>query len=396
MTGYSMIFIFFVGCTYSKGKVKPGDIQNIEIDVNMAGDSNLWNMIIDDIDFIKLETNDSCVLDEIKKIVLVKDKIIILTWKGGIYIFEKTGKLVKEITNKGKGPFELIRPMDMSISGNGNLMVLAEGKIVEFDSSGNPLSEFFLETQNGVISPINLYWFSPESIYSWCTAIYTSKSENKFHLYKQNNIGTVKAKFFPFQHFSYGVASRFTQIGNNEIVITPPNLNDTISIIKDGLLSPRFCITIKQNRDRTKNPLTGLTNNDFQLPDQLNNYLSRYKIYSLSSNVVLNKTFLTFWLNTPGESYRCFYNTELNMAYVFNCFLKGENESVFYPGSIYCSLDNEFYSSKDAWKVRQLLGNGQTSSSFLPEKRRLKLLEKLKDVKDTDNPILMIIKTKDQ
>jgi hypothetical protein len=57
--------------------------------------------------------------------------------------------------------------------------------------------------------------------------------------------------------------------------------------------------------------------------------------------------------------------------------------------------DNEVILSLDAFQIRKLLDEDKISSSFLPEPRRLQLLEKLKNVKETDNPVLMLVTFKE-
>ena len=45
--------------------------------------------------------------------------------------------------------------------------------------------------------------------------------------------------------------------------------------------------------------------------------------------------------------------------------------------------------------LTKLLMEGKTDCAYLPENRRLQLLEKLKDVKETDNPVLMLVTFKE-
>jgi len=72
-----------------------------------------------------------------------------------------------------------------------------------------------------------------------------------------------------------------------------------------------------------------------------------------------------------------------------------EAENLFHPRKLYLSEDNKFISSLDAFQVRQLITENKTSCSFLSERHRHEILEKLKKVKETDNPVLMLITLKD-
>ncbi|MDD2529583.1 MAG: hypothetical protein PHT26_16225, partial [Lentimicrobiaceae bacterium] len=59
------------------------------------------------------------------------------------------------------------------------------------------------------------------------------------------------------------------------------------------------------------------------------------------------------------------------------------------------SYNGYFVSSMDAWQARRLIDENKTSAPFITETRRLQLLEKLKDVKETDNPVLMLVTLKE-
>jgi hypothetical protein len=70
--------------------------------------------------------------------------------------------------------------------------------------------------------------------------------------------------------------------------------------------------------------------------------------------------------------------------------------NIFHPREFYFAKNDYFVSSLDAWQVRRLIDENKTSAPFLTETRRLQLLEKLKDVKETDNPVLMLVTFKEQ
>lgn len=389
-----LIILLLSNCTGSTKDVSSVKVRNLNVDLSQIYDCQVWSNIIADIDYIFLETSESCVVGEIKKMLISYDRVIILTWDYDIFLFEKTGKLVKKLTNIGKGPLEFMRPRDLNISANGNLVVLAEGKIIEMNMEGLPISEYFFGSSDKISSPINIYWYSTSQIYTWHTAIFNENTSNQYHLYLKDSSGKEIGKSFMWKHFSYGVEGRFSQCGINEVAISPPDLNDTIFSIEGGISSPKFLININTNNKTKVEPLIGRSNDDFQMPNQLNKYLDENNLYSLCHNVVYNDDYLSFYIAKPGKSYRCFYNLRNNTSYVFNCYYDLNSTNIFYPETIYGSFDNKFYTSKDAWKIRQLLDKGQTSSSFLPEKRRLELLNRLQETKETDNPLIMIITTK--
>jgi len=71
-------------------------------------------------------------------------------------------------------------------------------------------------------------------------------------------------------------------------------------------------------------------------------------------------------------------------------------ENLFYPGILYCAHNNLIFSAKESYLIKDCIENTKITCNYLPENRRIELLNKLKDVKETDNPVLMIITTKNQ
>ncbi|MFA6949647.1 MAG: 6-bladed beta-propeller [Lentimicrobiaceae bacterium] len=396
---YSLICLSFAFCknqstesTNVTGPIK----ATIDVNSKSISDCEGWDNLIADMDFIPLETNDSCLMDEIRKVAVCENRICVLSRNQGLFIFNTKGKLINHLTAKGKGPLELLRPIDFNLSKSGKLYVLDQYKIIEYDLNGNPISEANLNLQITQTRPINIYYHDSANIYTWYPAINTNTATNKYHLCVSDNHSSIKSKHIPFSHFTFGVEGRFSQSGKNEISIAPADLNDTIFIIKNGELLPGFIIDINNGKKKQIEPLIGNTSDDFQFFDQLNHYMLKHNLYSIGGNAVYNSTFLTFTISKPGEHFRCVYNYKTDDAYLLGCYENNANSAIFYPVSIYCSFNDAFYSSKNAYQLRKFLDEGKTGCTFLPEKRRLELLDKIKDVKETDNPVLMVIKTKNK
>ncbi|MDR0348098.1 MAG: 6-bladed beta-propeller [Tannerella sp.] len=88
--------------------------------------------------FIKLETNDNCLID--KTVVQTESalgKIFILT--GGartLLVFDRSGKFITLVGNRGGGPGEYIVPMSFSIDHRKNVITvidLAQKKLLDYD-----------------------------------------------------------------------------------------------------------------------------------------------------------------------------------------------------------------------------------------------------------------------
>jgi hypothetical protein len=68
-------------------------------------------------DIIQLETNDEAIFGSIDRIMFYNDRIFILDSDvaGKLLVFDRTGKYINTIGGKGKGPGEIIAPMDFYI-----------------------------------------------------------------------------------------------------------------------------------------------------------------------------------------------------------------------------------------------------------------------------------------
>ena len=75
--------------------------------------------------YIKLETNDSCLIRNINKIFYIDDKIIIGS-DDSILFFDKTGKFKYKIDHKGEGPKEYISLSDYDICRKGGIISILD------------------------------------------------------------------------------------------------------------------------------------------------------------------------------------------------------------------------------------------------------------------------------
>ena len=113
--------------------------------------------------YIKLESSDSALINDIRKIVFTYDKIFILTWGDAqVMIFDTNGSFLNRISRKGGGPNEYLSVVDMSVSSNGDTIGLYDKflkKIIYYDNNGNHLKtvdlnidlESFSSARNGNI-----------------------------------------------------------------------------------------------------------------------------------------------------------------------------------------------------------------------------------------------------
>jgi len=104
---------------------------------------------VDSVDFIKLETTNSCLIGRISKIIFTNNLLIIQDAKtASIFLFDRNGKFINSISNRGNGPGEyvsLTRVMFDSVS----------QQIIIYDSSSSKM--IFYNTRGDFIKEINQF-----------------------------------------------------------------------------------------------------------------------------------------------------------------------------------------------------------------------------------------------
>lgn len=88
--------------------------------------------IIEDFKYIKLETNDSCLIGEVKQLIIHKSRIYVLS--DGVFCFNMDGKFQFAISKKGRGPGEFLQILNFGIDDD-RLYLNSPRKILFYDSN---------------------------------------------------------------------------------------------------------------------------------------------------------------------------------------------------------------------------------------------------------------------
>jgi hypothetical protein len=120
----------------------------ILIDTRNAKEIADLSEIIEDIDFINLETSDSFLIGNIDKVMFSKNSIFILDANKarGIFTFNRSGNALKKYKSIGKGPQEYIQLYDIIVSPDReNIQILADAqKVIKLSRNLEFVNESFL------------------------------------------------------------------------------------------------------------------------------------------------------------------------------------------------------------------------------------------------------------
>lgn len=137
---YSYLFIILLICSCTNSKSDKNDnINSILIKDSDLNKKYKLSEIIDSVLLIPLETNDSCLIGNISKILMVGDTICILDGKvNRILYFDKQGKFISAISHMGRAPFEYLSLDDFCRLNNGNIAVINSSikKLIIYNSKG--------------------------------------------------------------------------------------------------------------------------------------------------------------------------------------------------------------------------------------------------------------------
>lgn len=139
-----IFFPLFHSCSMQQkadGKIKL-QVTGVNSSVSPSVDE-----LFSSIEVIPLETQDSCLLMNTTKVVPCKDGYFVFdNLKPALYLFDGSGKFVREIGKKGNGPGEFQLLADFVIDEKENRIVLLSqyGFLLEYDWDGNYMGKIIL------------------------------------------------------------------------------------------------------------------------------------------------------------------------------------------------------------------------------------------------------------
>jgi len=376
--------LYLHGCKSSNNKEdsKNNSLVNSGITIpislkNLPDDNDSYFSNIEDIEFVPLQTEDSTIIGNIQKIKFYHNRFYILDKFKVFSVFNRKGKLLFSLQARGKGKNEQLEIRDFCILENGAICLLDYLKYYEYDSTGKYIKQINFKTE----TPINptSFHISPDSYFLY-EQLNTVDADGYALVIKSINNSSEK-KYFKYKNASVSI-NRFIQ-SNTDVIIPPITGGDTIFQIIDNDILPKYVISFTDYKKNEK-PLDKAA--DYR---QIAKWFEQNKLPYDIQNVLINNNNLHFTFTYEGKIKFARYQLIEKTV-----FAHAKNLSVFDPFEYLCSNKNILVSSKEAYFIKMQLDNNKTSCSFLPEKRRLELLEQIKNVKETDNPVLMLIKTK--
>lgn len=129
-----LLTALLMSCTQSSKK-----LNNIPIiDFNQEQNVDVSDML--EIDFIKLETGENCLINKsIIQIEFLDDKIFVLSGgeSSSLLVFDRSGKFITSIGKRGQGPREFLIITSFSVNMSGNILSIvdaAQMKVINYST----------------------------------------------------------------------------------------------------------------------------------------------------------------------------------------------------------------------------------------------------------------------
>jgi len=388
---HSIIFFFLLTSCRQGTKNPPiENFHSIKPEIEKVESPESWCYAITDIDFVILESSQYSMIKQINKIV-VDDKYYYILDKNLVQIFDKKGNFIKTLPKKGKGPGEATKIHDFCISPNNILYILSEkGNILVYNSL--MFSREYQATLNDrSISPVNII-INDDYSYYWMDRFGHSLTNGSYKklMFASGSTQNQVLSFFPHKYFSSKM-SRFNQ-SEQDYLVTPPIGSDTLLTITKNGIKPYMSIDFGKFSSSKKGVNISEEMDD---PFPLLSDLKKQNLVGELMYAVKNDYYTSVLFPNPINETYCNLIVE-NKSGTSHVFSVMPFENLFYPGMLYSAYNNKFISSKESYLIKDCIEKNKIVCDFLSEQRRRELLNKLKDVKETDNPVLMIITTKNQ
>jgi hypothetical protein len=128
----NIILLFLLTCfcqSCGKGDSYGKEIQ-IAIDYKNLSEVNL-SKFADNVQIIRLETNDSCLIGDVSNVQLFDDRIYILDeLSNRLFVFDRNGKFIFVLDRAGNGPGEYIHLKDFVVNSDGIFLLDFTGRSI--------------------------------------------------------------------------------------------------------------------------------------------------------------------------------------------------------------------------------------------------------------------------
>ncbi len=320
---------------------------------------------------IPLETNEKCQISEIYR-VFPLDSVLVIWDRSSekVFVFNRNGKFLNKIGDKGHGNVEYVRLRDVLVDYKKktiNLLDDLSSKIQSFHQDGTHV-ETIKYNKTGAFG----FYCNDEKVWLECDGL--NDSTSLLSVYDREKGETEKTYFPMFKDGRIPILleKNFSMNPEYQVLFSTPYIN-TIYKIENDRLFPKYRVNI-----------IGNTLDDSDLTsDSYKEGLKAEDYYGWISNVYLVKDYLFFRFKYRGSSkitsYSVCYNTKEKVCHLFDYTLQHDKKLTFSPGNfIIGSGQNELFFTLDL---------SSYPTELMPTIHRM---PELSSCTNDDNPIIVV------
>ena len=126
---YCAVVFIIISCNQEK------TYDLLVIDAEIKDATFNLSSIADEVTPIPLETNEDCLISFISRVIMTKDYYFVLS--SDLYQFNKKGKFIRQIGERGRGPNEYSRINSIAVDEEEQTVFMATGqKLLAYNFSG--------------------------------------------------------------------------------------------------------------------------------------------------------------------------------------------------------------------------------------------------------------------
>ena len=240
MYRYIVLSIVAAFCFYSCSRQEAENFPRICVDANaIDGEGIPLSFFCDSLKYVPLETRDSCLLQEVKKIAVDRaGNIYVLDGIGShsLFKFDAVGRFLHRIGFRGRGPGEYLSAEDFCVYQDSIIEIYDSGKekILRYTASGNFIGEIpaWEEGCDAFIHVGDTLAFYIDSDY--LPNLVIGVGDKKYSFWKKDFL----ANFSGYQNFSY----------NGEFILYSAYGNDTIYHFQNEKLQPYYSVDFGKDK----------------------------------------------------------------------------------------------------------------------------------------------------
>jgi hypothetical protein len=385
-----LLIVLLCSCNRSKNQTPVDEL--IKIDLLSDADITLSNLseIASDIEYIPLQTKDSSLIGRIDKVVITDNYIYVKNGTAEILCFDKNGSFISKLSKTGRGPGEYTIIMDFDISSDNNkLILLVNGKILLYDINDNKYAfsksidlyegvlkiSFIPETDDILLS--NGPWFGNETSLNLVINLDRDTLLLKPNCYKYEKSGPGIRAINDAIQYKLGEKICFKEGLSDTIFYVNNKLDQfTTHLILDShgtVLPPK----VRGDMEYAKAHSGEFSS--VAVAYEVPRYIFYYYMYKSTRHKIIydkvsDKKYELALENAISEDLKGGPNIDLDMQ---NC------------------TGTYFYTSVDAIKLKKHIQSDDFAKADVQELKEKMELKKIADsVKETDNPLLIIVTPK--